>query len=176
MQCSGNVNCDLNQKGRSWRGGLSPKDPEQLPERLSAGGRHQHSRTAGSWGYTTRQPEFRKRLSTMQESRVRSLGWEDPLEKEMAIHSSTKAWKIPWTEESGRLQSTGSQKVRHDWATSLSLFTLPLSSCMTLEVFNLLCLFSHLYNENTTHFVGLIYIRTKWINVSRARKTVPGKQ
>ena len=45
---------------------------------------------------------------------VRSLGWEDPLEKEMAIHSSTIAWKIPWTEEPGRLQPMGSQRVRHD--------------------------------------------------------------
>ena len=55
-----------------------------------------------------------KRLSTKQETWVPSLGWEDPLEKEMAIHSSTIAWKIPWTEEPGRLQSMGSQRVRHD--------------------------------------------------------------
>ena len=55
-----------------------------------------------------------KHLSTVQKTRVRSLGWEDPLEKEMAIHSSTIAWKIPWTEEPGRLQSMGSQRVRHD--------------------------------------------------------------
>ena len=55
-----------------------------------------------------------KRLSTMQETRVQSLGWEDPLEKEMAIHFSTIAWKIPWTEEPGRLQSMGSQRVAHD--------------------------------------------------------------
>ena len=55
-----------------------------------------------------------KRLSTMWETRVRSLGWEDLLEKEMAIHSSTIAWKIPWTEEPGRLQSMGSQRVGHD--------------------------------------------------------------
>ena len=54
-----------------------------------------------------------KRLSTMWETRVRSLGWEDPLEKEMAIHSSTTAWKIPWTEEPGRLQSMGSQRAGH---------------------------------------------------------------
>ena len=54
---------------------------------------------------------------------VRSLGWEDPLEKEMATHSSILAWKIPWTEEPGRLQSIGLQRVEHDWATSLSLFT-----------------------------------------------------
>ena len=53
-------------------------------------------------------------LSTMQETRVRSLGWEDPLEKEMAFHSRTIAWKIPWTEEPCRLQSTGPQRVGHD--------------------------------------------------------------
>ena len=55
-----------------------------------------------------------KHLSTMQETRVRALGWEDPLEQEMAIHSSTIAWKIPWTEEPGRPQSMGLQRVRHD--------------------------------------------------------------
>ena len=55
-----------------------------------------------------------KRLSTMWETWVRSLGWEDPLEKEMAIHSRTIAWKIPWTEEPGRLQSKGSQRVGPD--------------------------------------------------------------
>ena len=55
-----------------------------------------------------------KRLSTMQETWVRSLGQEDPLEKEMATHSSTLAWKIPWTEEPGSLQSMGSQRVEHD--------------------------------------------------------------
>ena len=49
-----------------------------------------------------------------QESRAQSLGWEDPLEKEMAIHSSIPAWEIPWTEEPGGLQSMGSQRVRHD--------------------------------------------------------------
>ena len=51
-----------------------------------------------------------KRLPAMQETRVRLLGWEDPLEKEMAIHSSTLAWKIPWMEETDRLQSTGATK------------------------------------------------------------------
>ena len=55
-----------------------------------------------------------KRLSTMQETWVRSLGRDDPLEKEMAIYSSTIAWKIPWTEEPGRVQSMGSQRVRHN--------------------------------------------------------------
>ena len=55
-----------------------------------------------------------KGVPTMWETWVQSLGWEDPLEKEMATHSSTLAWKIPWIEEPGRLQSMGSQSVRHD--------------------------------------------------------------
>ena len=55
-----------------------------------------------------------KNLPAMQEVQVNSLGQEDPLEKEMAIHSRTIAWKIPWTEEPGRLQPMGSQRVRHD--------------------------------------------------------------
>ena len=54
-----------------------------------------------------------KHLSTMRETRVRSLGWEDPLEKEMAIHSRTIAWKIPWIEEPGKLQPMRSQRVGH---------------------------------------------------------------
>ena len=60
-----------------------------------------------------------KRLPAMQVTRVRSLAWEDPLEKEMGTHSSTLAWKIPWTEEPRRLQSMGWQRVGHDLATSL---------------------------------------------------------
>ena len=55
-----------------------------------------------------------QRLSAMRETRVQSLGPEDPLEEEMAIHSSTLDWKIPWTEKPGGLQSMGSQRVRHD--------------------------------------------------------------
>ena len=55
-----------------------------------------------------------KHLPAVQETRVQSLCWEDLLEKVMAPHSSTLAWKIPWTEEPGRLQSMGLQRVRHD--------------------------------------------------------------
>ena len=55
-----------------------------------------------------------KHLPAMQETQVRFLGRKDPLEKEMAIHSSTLAWKIPWMEEADRLQSIGSQRVEHD--------------------------------------------------------------
>ena len=63
-----------------------------------------------------------KHLPAMRETQVWSLGWEDPLEKEVATHSSILSWKIPWMEEPGGLQSMGSQRVGHDWATS------PLSS------------------------------------------------
>ena len=55
-----------------------------------------------------------KHLPAMWETQVQSLGWEDLLEKEMAAHSSTLAWRIPWTEEPSRLQSMGSQRVGHD--------------------------------------------------------------
>ena len=63
-----------------------------------------------------------KHPPAIQETRVWSLGWEDPLGKEMATHSSFLAWKIPWTAELGGLQSIGSQRVRHDWATTAHAF------------------------------------------------------
>ena len=71
-----------------------------------------------------------KCLPAIQETQVQSLGREDPLEKEMATHSSTLVWKIPWTEEPGRLQPMGSQRVGHDCTTSLSLFTFTLSGLL----------------------------------------------
>ena len=64
--------------------------------------------------------QMEKRLPAMRETQVRSLCWEDLLEKEMATHSSILAWRIPRMEEHGRLQSMGSQRVGHDWVTSLS--------------------------------------------------------
>ena len=62
-------------------------------------------------------------LPAVLETKVQSLGREDPLEEEMATHSSILAWEIPWTEEPGGLQSTGSQRVRHNWATNTFFFT-----------------------------------------------------
>ena len=62
-----------------------------------------------------------KNLPAMQETQVQSLGWEDPLEKERAPYSNIVAWRIPWTEEPGRLQSMGSQRVGHDSVTFSSL-------------------------------------------------------
>ena len=58
-----------------------------------------------------------KNPSAMWETEVQSLGWEDPLEKGTATHSDILAWRIPWTEEPGRLQSMGLQRVGHDWVT-----------------------------------------------------------
>ena len=72
-----------------------------------------------------------KCLPPMRETWVWSLGREDPLEKEMATHSSNLAWRIPWTEEPGRLQSTGLQRVGHDWATSPHLNLLQSASLST---------------------------------------------
>ena len=63
-----------------------------------------------------------KRLPAMRETWVQCLDREDPLEKKMAPNSSTLAWKIPWMEEPGRLQSMSLQRVRHNWATSVSVF------------------------------------------------------
>ena len=70
-------------------------------------GHHDVSIKLYSWTLISLVAQTVKRLSTMRETWVQSLGREDPLEKEMAIHSSTIAWKIPWTEEPGRLQSMG---------------------------------------------------------------------
>ena len=73
-------------------------------------------RVASTWSAAVAQTV--KNLPAMQETRIWSLDWEDPLQKWMAAHSSILAWRIPWTEEPGRLQSVGSQRVRHDWVTS----------------------------------------------------------
>ena len=82
-----------------------------------------------------------KRLLTVQETRVPSLGREDPLQKEMAPHFSTLAWKIPWMEEPGRLPSMGLQRVRHDRATSLSFSKLHLRCSM--DQYLILCVDEH---------------------------------
>ena len=77
---------------------------------------HSHFAPLGFCGklVTSLVAQMAKHLPTMQETQVRFLGQEDPLEKEMATHSSTLVLKIPWMEEHGRVQSMGSQRVRHD--------------------------------------------------------------
>ena len=72
---------------------------------------------------------------------VRSLGWEDPLETGMATHSSILAWRIPWTEESGRLQSVGSQRVGHDSATNTFIFPEPLLLALPIDHIRMLIRF-----------------------------------
>ena len=71
-----------------------------------------------------------KHLPAMQEAWVWSLGWEDPLEKEIATHSSTLAWKIPRMEKPGRLQSMGSQRVGHNWLHFIAFILKMLSWCI----------------------------------------------
>ena len=93
-----------------------------------------------------------KRLSRMRETWTRALGWEDPLEKEMAIHSSTIAWKIPWTEEPGRLQSMGSQRIGHNWVISFHLPWWLIGKESTCQCRR--CGFDH--------WVGKILWRKKW--------------
>ena len=85
-----------------------------------------------------------KNPPAMQETWVRSLGWEDPLEEGTATHSSILAWKIPWTEEPCRLQSMGSQRVGHDWATKHSTAQLAISpTCWTSSIHFTGCQHSH---------------------------------
>ena len=72
-----------------------------------------------TWWWASLVAQRLKCLPSMQETWVWSLGWEDPLEKEMATHSSILAWRIPWMEELGGLQSMGSQRVRHNWGSSV---------------------------------------------------------
>ena len=99
-----------------------------------------------------------KRLPAMQGTRVRSLGWEDLLEKEMATHSSILAWRIPWVEERGRLQFMGPQKVGHDWAslhfTSLNILMF-ISVTLYIDFWKS-CLFFFLLTKGGRKFVTLL--------------------
>ena len=94
-----------------------------------------------------------KMSAAMRKTPVWSLVREDPLEKEMATHSSILAWRIPWMEEPGRLQSMGSQRVGHDWTTSLSLFFLLLLLCPQVCS---VCL--HLYSFPAGPFISTIFL------------------
>ena len=100
-----------------------------------------------------------KRLPAMRETQVHFLAREDPLEKEMAIHSSAPAWKIPWMEEPDRFQSMGSQRIRYNWATSLSLTylfastTADLFICFTTTCLLLSCLLC---------WVFIVFLTASW--------------
>ena len=106
-----------------------------------------------------------KRLPTVQETWVLSLGWEDPLEKEMATHSSILAWKIPWMEERGRLQSMGSQIVGCDWATSLTFIT------KTIQV--IFMRLSGFYYYQSVQLLSLIWLfATPWTTTCQASLSI----
>ena len=86
----------------------------------------------------------------MQEIGLQSLGGEDPLEKGMAIHSSILAWRIPWTEDTGGLQSMWSQRVGHNWAINIFMDVFTLEKFNKLNIYDL-CLFLHIcytYNKS----------------------------
>ena len=89
--------------------GLDSRGPWALEHRLNSSGAGAYVGFPGG--------SVVKNLPAVQDLWVWSLGWGDPLGKEMAIHSSILAWRIPWTEEPSGLQSMGSQRIRHDWAT-----------------------------------------------------------
>ena len=100
--------------GRKWRGTKKPFDKSER----------------GEWKscpqvplYLCKLTQMVKNLPAMWETQVWSLGWEEPLEKEMTTHCSILARRIPWTEELGRLQSMGLQRVGHDWATNTHTHT-----------------------------------------------------
>ena len=91
-----------------------------------------------------------KNLPAMQETLIWSMGWEDPLEKGMASHSSIPAWRIPWTQEPGRLPSMRSQRIRHDWVTNTHTHVVDLHYCVsfrsTAKCFRYIYIFSRLFS------------------------------
>ena len=118
-----------------------------------------------------------KESAAVQETQVRFVGQEDPLEEGMATHSTILAWKIPWTEEPGRLQSMGSQRVRYDWVTNTwnihlsSLFTFPIcSKCRTtielinVEFFGNLCNYKRTSFDDVSQFV---IVNSQWLVTTR---------
>ena len=102
-----------------WAAVYGAAQSRTLLKRLSSSSRkRRRGREGHEAGPTSLVAQTVKRLSTMWETRIGSLGREDPLEKEMAIHSSTIAWKVPWTEEPGGPQSTGLLRVGHNLKNS----------------------------------------------------------
>ena len=105
----------LGHKMYTDKGRMTNKKLKTLYILTAALGEHSHNHNQLSlikWASLVAQTV--KSLPAVWETQVQSLGWEDPLEKEMVTHSSILAWKIPWTEEPGELQPTRSQRVRHD--------------------------------------------------------------
>ena len=110
---------ELNLHPLGWKANSQPLDHQGGPRKYFC--LDYNTLKVGPWASAVVQTV--KNLPAMQETWVPSLGQEDPLEKGMATHSSILAWRIPWTEELGRLQSMGSQRVVHDWATNTHTHT-----------------------------------------------------
>ena len=111
-----------------------------------------------------------KNLPAAQETQVQLLGWEDPLEKEMATHSSIPAWKISWTEEPDGLQSMGSQRVRHNWeckhASRDKLHCLQIF-IITIDIFKKLVYSQGNFRESAWHFLcTLLEGNTETVGIS----------
>ena len=109
----------LNSETKEKNGGCQGLEEEGI-RKLLFNGFHMSKMKKRSWASPVALVVKNPPANAAQEMQVPSLGREDPLEKEMATHSSILAWKIPWTEEPGRLQSIGLQRVRHDWAHTLN--------------------------------------------------------
>ena len=100
----------------------------------------------------------------MQESQVQSLGQEDPLEEDMATHSSSLAWRIPWTEEPGGLQSKGSQSVGHDQVTSTHFLASQITLSITISWFSKSLLLScHMVHVLSRYVFPFMFIPLKFI-------------
>ena len=92
----------------------------------------------------------------MQETRFWSLGWEDPLEEKMATHSSILAWKIPWTEKPGRLQSIGLQSFGHNWSNLAHMHS---NQCKVIHKYTI-----HVYHISYISCISLIYKSCRYTN------------
>ena len=109
-----------------------------------------------------------KNLPTVWEIQIRSLGEEDPLDKGMATHSSILAWSIPWTEEPGRLQSMGLQRVGHDWAANISLSSWAGLACVfSLRLFSPLLRLIPRRQPSSPVLTYTLTARTRWCCQSR---------
>ena len=116
------------------------------------------SETAACPLFPTVNGSVSKNLPAVQEIRIQSLGWEDPLEKEMETHSSIVAWRFPWREEPGRLQSTGSQRVGYDWLVNTQRsFSSTISYPLAPPVSNSYCLYTWCQPLYASHGTVLLY-------------------
>ena len=122
------------RKNTDWCNFEGTRDPDNVIS--------QHCLSLG-WSWASFIAQSVKNLPAMQETQVRFLGWEDPLEKEMATHSSILAWRIPWTKEPGRLQSMGSQESdTTEWLNHQTTIYISIHICIHIHTYISLLWFS----------------------------------